>query len=213
MSAVPHTIDQSPRPVVQRWVAFNAVGLAGMLVQLAVVAVLVRVAGWHVLAATAVAVEAAVLHNFVWHQRWTWRDRPGDGVSILLLRFHLSNGLGSLAGNAVLMTLLVGAVGLPVVVANVIAVAGMSAVNFLLADRWVFGATGTNVVPRCAMAVVVFAAVPGWAAAQPPAEAVNAWQRYLAGIETDVNETRGATGWAAVAPAPDISAEGQSTSI
>jgi putative flippase GtrA len=26
--------------------------------------------------ATAVAVELAVLHNFVWHHCWTWRDWP-----------------------------------------------------------------------------------------------------------------------------------------
>src|SRR3954471_10327354 len=102
MSAVPHTIDQSPRPVVQRWVAFNAVGLAGMLVQLAVVAFLVRVAGWHVLVATAIGVESAVLHNFVWHQHWTWRDRPsesGRGTVIRLVHFHLLNGMVSFAGN------------------------------------------------------------------------------------------------------------------
>jgi putative flippase GtrA len=58
-----------------RWAAFNAVGLAGVAVQLACLALLVH-AGSHYLAATALAVEAAVLHNFLWHQRWTWRDRP-----------------------------------------------------------------------------------------------------------------------------------------
>ena len=26
-----------------------------------------------------IAVEAAVLHNFGWHERWTWRDRPRAG--------------------------------------------------------------------------------------------------------------------------------------
>ena len=31
------------------------------------------------LMATLVAVEAAILSNFVWHYRWTWRDRSGSG--------------------------------------------------------------------------------------------------------------------------------------
>ena len=34
------------------------------------------------LTATALAVELAVLNNFVWHQLWTWRDRP----SLTLMR-------------------------------------------------------------------------------------------------------------------------------
>ena len=55
-----------------------------------------------------------------------------------LLRFHLANGLISIAGNAALMALLVGVLGLPPVPANALAVAAMSVLNFLLADRWVF---------------------------------------------------------------------------
>ena len=55
---------------------FNAVGLIGMIVQLEVVAIIVRILDGHYLIATALGVEVAVLHNFAWHQRWTWRDRP-----------------------------------------------------------------------------------------------------------------------------------------
>src|SRR3982751_6553017 len=140
MSAVPHTIDQGPRPVVQRWVAFNAVGLAGMLVQLAVVAILVRAAGWHVLVATAVGVESAVLHNFVWHQRWTWRDQPTDSgrsTAIRLVRFHLLNGIVSLAGNIGLTALCTGLLRLDAVASNLIAIAACSIVNFAASDSLV----------------------------------------------------------------------------
>jgi hypothetical protein len=58
--------------------------------------------GWNYLVSTAAAVEAAVLHNFAWHQRWTWRDRrPASAHETLgrLLRFHALNGAVSLAGN------------------------------------------------------------------------------------------------------------------
>jgi putative flippase GtrA len=52
-----------------RWLKFNAVGGVGINVQLAVL--LVLNSGFHMsyLPATAFAVEMAVLHNFLWHER------------------------------------------------------------------------------------------------------------------------------------------------
>ena len=52
-----------------------------------------------------------MLHNFVWHQRWTWRDRPSasSGRSCTgSLRFHLLNGTVSLAGNLAIIAVLCG---------------------------------------------------------------------------------------------------------
>ena len=41
-----------------------------------------------------VAVEAAVLTNFFWHERWTWHDRvQASGRWSRLLRFHITNGI------------------------------------------------------------------------------------------------------------------------
>jgi len=122
-----------------RFWRFNAVGVLGFVVQLGVLALLVR-GGAHYLAATAIAVEAAILHNFLWHERWTWRDRPGGGRARLgrLARFHAVNGGVSLAGNLLLMPLLVGAWALPVLAANGIAVLACAVVNFFGADRIVF---------------------------------------------------------------------------
>ncbi|HTE18594.1 MAG TPA: GtrA family protein [Armatimonadota bacterium] len=127
--------------VLSRWVTFNVVGFAGMLVQLAVLTLLVHVAGLHYLAATVLAVEAALLHNFLCHQRWTWRDRPAPSrrASIVrLARFQLLNGSVSFGGNLVLMSWLSGQAGLDPVIANIAAIAVCSAVNFVTAQRLVF---------------------------------------------------------------------------
>lgn len=124
-----------------RFLRFNVVGVAGFVLQLGVLALLVYL-GAHYLVATAVAVEAAVLHNFFWHERWTWRDRPADGRSRLgrLWRFHALNGAVSLAGNLVLMRFLVGTFGLPPIPANLAAVLACAIVNFFASDRAVFRA-------------------------------------------------------------------------
>jgi putative flippase GtrA len=122
-----------------RWLKFNAVGALGMAVQLGVLAALNRMTA-HYLVATAIAIEMALLHNFTWHLRYTWRDRRGElGLPGQLARFHLSNGMVSMAGNLALMPVLVGFVGLRVVVANGVAILGCSLVNFCLGDAWVFG--------------------------------------------------------------------------
>lgn len=122
-----------------RFWRFNAVGVLGFAVQLGVLALLVQ-AGLHYLAATALAVEAAILHNFLWHERWTWRDRPSAGWAraARLARFHALNGVVSLAGNVLTMRVLVGTCGMPPLRANLIAVIACAAVNFAGADRVVF---------------------------------------------------------------------------
>jgi dolichol-phosphate mannosyltransferase len=124
------------------WIRFNVVGALGFALQSGALFVLTHTAhpvGY--LAATAAAVELAVLNNFVWHQRWTWRDRPSatmGGTVRRLAKFNLTNGLVSIAGNLVLMSILVGRLGLPIVAANLVSVATCAILNFILADRIAF---------------------------------------------------------------------------
>jgi putative flippase GtrA len=122
-------------------VKFNAVGVAGMAVQLGVLAVLGHAWRGHYLVNSAIAVEAAVLHNFAAHLRYTWRDRrEGIAVAGACLRFQISNGGVSLVGNLVLMRVLVGGAHVPVLAANVFAIAACGLANFWLGERWAFAA-------------------------------------------------------------------------
>lgn len=116
----------------KRWLRFNAVGVMGAGVQLGVLALLLKL-HIHYLVATAIAIEVALVHNYVWHRRWTW---VGEGGS--LWRFHLSNGVISLCSNLLLMRLFTGAMGWPPVPANLAAIAINSLLNFFMASRWVF---------------------------------------------------------------------------
>ncbi len=99
---------------------------------------LLHVAGLHYLAATALAVEASVLHNFIWHRKWTWADRPRVGVVQMLVRFNLTNGVLCLTANLALMFIFVDKAGLPAYMANLGAIAICSLLNFFLSDRFVF---------------------------------------------------------------------------
>jgi putative flippase GtrA len=65
-------------------------------------------AGWPYAPAAVVAVEVAVLNNFFWHERWTWRDRAHTSdTRSRFVRFHLSTAVTSIVGSVVFTTLLV----------------------------------------------------------------------------------------------------------
>ena len=122
-----------------RWCRFNLVGAMGMAVQLGALAILNRSSPGHYLMASAAAVELAVLHNFIWHIRYTWRDRRADSHwPLQLLRFHLSNGAVSIAGTLLLMRLLVHRGHFPVLLSNVAAIVCCSLINFAISDAWAF---------------------------------------------------------------------------
>ena len=155
-----------------RWCKFNLVGAVGILVQFGVLFLLKSLLHVNYLAATGLAVEAAVVHNFFWHERFTWADRTNSRPSLRrhpsgveawnlpstlfaalkrcatqrlgrasfgrFLRFNLTTGLVSIAGNLGMMKAMVGFGHVNYLLANAVAIAVCSLVNFLLSDRWVF---------------------------------------------------------------------------
>jgi putative flippase GtrA len=123
---------------------FNAVGGIGIVVQLAALALLRSLLKLDYLLATGLAVEIAVIHNFLWHERFTWADRPAARPVqslVRLVKFNASNGAVSIVGNLVLMRLLVGELEFNYVVSNLVAIVVCSLANFLLSDRFVFDAS------------------------------------------------------------------------
>lgn len=126
----------------KRWGIFNLVGFIGFAVQLAVVFLMRRFLSVSYLLATFVGVETAVLHNFLWHEHFTWADivsRFRHAVVRRLIRFHLANGMISIGGNMVFTWILVERFHFPYLLANAVAVLICSLVNFIAADRLVFG--------------------------------------------------------------------------
>jgi putative flippase GtrA len=120
-----------------RWLKFNLVGGIGIVVQLLILFALNTGLGLHYLVATALAVEGAVVHNFLWHELFTWPGR-GPGTWGRFAKFNLTNGALSIAGNLALMKGLVGLGHLNYLLASVITIAVCSIFNFLVSDGFVF---------------------------------------------------------------------------
>jgi putative flippase GtrA len=135
------TMGPERKLLLWRWVKFNSVGAIGVGVQLAALTLLAGQLGMHYLVATALAVEAAVLHNFLWHERWTWADRFAKGRHgslRRLIQFNLTTGVFSIVGNLVFMRIFVETFGIHFLVANLLTITACSVINFLVSDRLVF---------------------------------------------------------------------------
>src|SRR5579862_6597949 len=128
---------KSWRPTATRWLKFNLVGGMGIAVQLLMLMALKSGLYFNYLIATALAVETAVVHNFWWHERFTWADRAGSSFS-RFLKFNLTTGVFSIAGKLGLMKLFVDFGRVNYLVANGITIAVCSLVNFLVSDGFVF---------------------------------------------------------------------------
>ena len=170
----------------RRPLAFLAVASGGFLLQTVTVALLTHVSSVTPELATAIAVEIAVLHNFFWHERWTWGDRAAARSRLRRFgAYQLVTGSTSLAGNLLVVAAAVRLFSIDVTSANVIAVVVMSIANYTIADRWIF--------PRTAIAAVVaVAALPSSAAAQPTLDTVSAWDAHIARLERNTPAVRAA---------------------
>jgi putative flippase GtrA len=134
-------------PVLHRWLKFNLVGALGIVVQFT--ALLGLKSGFHLnyLLATVLAVETAVVHNFLWHERYTWADRVHPSWQKSpprLLRFNTAAGGVSIAGNLALMKIMVGLGHMNYLIANAVAIASCSLLNFLISEEWIFEAEAKN---------------------------------------------------------------------
>jgi len=125
-----------------RFPRYCTVGVIGVCGKIAVLSALIEVGRVGYLPATAIAVETAIIHSFLWHLFWTWRDRS-TGISIpailsRLVRFHLANGAVGFISNLVLMRILVENLGLHYLPSNVAATCVAGLANFLLSEFFVF---------------------------------------------------------------------------
>ena len=165
--------------------AFVVVGAIGFGVQMA--ALFALTSRWRVpyALATAVAVEVAVLHNFVWHECWTWNDRQQHGAGCVrrLLRFNLGTGVTSVVGNIIGTVVGVELLHMPMLVANGLAVVTTSLANFVVADRWVFSPRAT-----AAVAALLLIAQGHAAAADLKPETLTAWYRHIAVVESTLQD-------------------------
>ncbi len=89
------------------------------------------------LGATALAVESAIVHNYFWHERFTWIDRTTKNSGTRFLKFNFTTGLFSILRNVVLMRMFVAGLHMNYLVANLLTIASCSG-RLSVSDWFVF---------------------------------------------------------------------------
>ena len=112
-----------------------AVGVSGSVVNLAVYAALLHGLDIHYLLAAVGSFLVAVTNNYTWNRLWTFRHQRGH-VAYQGLRFLVVSTL-ALAANLVVLFVLV-TLGLDEVIAQAIAIALVTPVNFAGNKLWSF---------------------------------------------------------------------------
>jgi len=115
---------------------FCAVGVSGYVVNLAVFAVCVEVLDLHHLVAATLAFVVAVLNNFWWNRRWTFRARGGHAGFQAARFFTISTAAFVFA--AAMLELLVSVAGMPELPAQAISIVAATPLNFLGNKMWSF---------------------------------------------------------------------------
>jgi putative flippase GtrA len=166
-----------------RWLKFNAVGIGGAAVQLCALWFFAHFTSISYVLGVILAVEIAILHNFVWHEAWTWRDKPAAVRLARLMRFQLANGFVSLVSNVVLTYFYKEIAGLPLLPANLAAIVTAALLNFWIAQAWVFRSIVllALVCPHAKAAVITTTLQP---------QTVAAWNEYIAKFERTPLESR-----------------------
>lgn len=122
--------------LLRRPICFGLVGISGIVVNTAILAFLVWVVALPVWASSAIATEAAIISNFLFNDRWTFRaERAHRSTWQRMLRFN-GVALGGLVITTGLLTLLTTYSHLPLLLANLLAIGSAVVWNYAMNSWW-----------------------------------------------------------------------------
>lgn len=124
----------------KRFITFTFVGLSGIVVNNAVLFYAREALQVPLALASLIAIQIAIVNNFVWNRKFTWIDRPMLGWQAIrkgLIKFTLVSWVAG-ALNWVILLLLAHFFNIYYIFANLAAILVASIVNYFLNDLWTF---------------------------------------------------------------------------
>lgn len=132
----PRTPDSQFRQVL-RMIGFGLIGVSGLAVNTAALWLFYGILGWNDLLAAALATQASTAWNFAGVATLIYRKRQGGGLRRKAMSFFAMNNLLMLARLPVIDVLV--RTGTSVPIANIITLAALFVVRFVVSDRAIFG--------------------------------------------------------------------------
>lgn len=116
------------------FIKFNIVGLTGVIVNEGLL-IFLQSLGVYLLTASAIAIEASILSNFVLNDFWTFRDRRSGHLAVRLVKFNLLMLLG-LAVNLAIVYAGTTYFGVAAALANLVGIAAAFLLRYELSVRY-----------------------------------------------------------------------------
>lgn len=120
----------------REFIKYCFVGASGVFVNMGVLVILTRFFHLAIEYASPIAIETAIISNFVLNNIWTFRSRTVETSLIKrFIRFHMVALTAGLVNYTTLLFLVYG-LDLLDIIANLIGIAAAMMVNYLLNSRW-----------------------------------------------------------------------------
>lgn len=131
--------------MIPRLLKFSVAGAGGLVIQMAALAVFTQL-GIHYIPSAILAIELAILANFVGHEWYTWKDRSAASAAgqvpsarlVRLLRYNALTGVTSIVGGVLVTAVLVERMSMSPIAASLVSIAALGVVNFAGANALVF---------------------------------------------------------------------------
>ena len=126
---------------VGRFIRFAVVGASGVAVNQGLLMLIYGSLGWPLLLSSIIAIEAAILNNFLWSSTWIWRFDYDHSLRLILQKlaqYQAVTLFSSMVVNASVLAGLVYGLDVDYRLANLAGIAAGMGVNFLAGEFWVF---------------------------------------------------------------------------
>ncbi len=130
-----------PLDRIGRFIRFGVVGASGVVVNQGLLMLIHGSLGWPLLLSSLIAIEAAILNNFLWSSTWIWRFDYDHSLRLILQKlaqYQAATLFTSMVVNASVLASLVYALDVDYRLANLAGIAAGMGVNFLAGEFWVF---------------------------------------------------------------------------
>ncbi len=124
-----------------RVLKFGVVGGSGVVVNMGALAILQLLPALPLAIRSPIAIETAIITNFILNYYWTWKDRKSEEKGhkrVTFLKFNLSSGAISAIFNYLPLLLFVSLLNWNENFANFVGIAIASVANFLISHFWTF---------------------------------------------------------------------------